>query len=218
MVSLARATLTATGVTVSQSRSSTSAPCRAPLRGSSRVGRPHPGGGGLRASGARQRIRSGRRGRRPRGGILLLTAVTALVLLVVAGAALLAACGSPADGAPSPSAAAAGGKPFVGSPAAAVTAYWALVDAGDYAGLRAACAPGSAAALTPASDDIGRARLLRVARVRRALGGVRVQADVRIVPAREATPWGEAGTHTLFVSLAEAPSGGWLVTSWGTSP
>ncbi len=164
------------------------------------------------------RTRLGRRGRRPRGRVLQLTPATALVLVVVAGAALLAACDGSAGGAPSPSAAAPGSRPFVGSPAAAATAYWALVDAGDYAGLRAACAPGSTAALTPASDYIERARLLRVARVRRASGGAQVQADVRIVPAGEATPWGEAGTHTLFVDLAEAPGGGWLVTSWGTSP
>ena len=218
MVSLSRATFTAMGVTVSQSRSSTSAPCGAPLpHGGNRARRPHKGGGGPRVAAALRCTRLGRRDRRPRGGVLPLTPATALVLVVVAGAALLAACGGSAGGAPSPAAAAPGSRPFVGSPAAAVTAYWALVDAGDYAGLRAACAPGSTAALTPASDDIERARLLRVARVRRASGGAQVQADVRIVPAGEATPWGEAGTHTLFIDLAEAP-GGWLVTSWGTSP
>jgi hypothetical protein len=32
------------------------------------------------------------------------------------------------------------------------------------------------------------------------------------------TPWGEAGPHTLFVDLVQAPGGGWLVAGWGTSP
>lgn len=99
-----------------------------------------------------------------------------------------------------------------------MAAYWSLVDADDYPGLSAACAPGSAAALTPASDDIERARLLRVASVRREAGGAQVQADVRIVPAGQTTPWGGSGTRTLFVDLTKAPGGGWLVASWGTSP
>ena len=131
---------------------------------------------------------------------------------MLAGAALLAACGGSSGGAASPSAssaaAAPGSAPLAGSPKEAVAAYWALVDTGDYDALRAACTPGSPAALTAASDDIERARLLRVARVRRAPGGAQVQADVRIVPAGAATPWGEPGTHTLFVDLAVAPGGG----------
>ena len=44
-----------------------------------------------------------------------------------------------------------------------------------------------------------------MARVRRQSGGAQVQADVRIVPAGQATPWGAPGTHTLFVNLAEVP-------------
>jgi hypothetical protein len=148
---------------------------------------------------------------------------TAIALAVaVTGAALLAACGGSSGGAASPSAsrstAAPGSRPLTGSPTQAVAAYWTLVDAGDYQGLKAACSPGSAAALTAATDDIERARLLRVARVRRQPGGAQVEADVRIVPAGQTTPWGAPGAHTLFVNLAEAPGGGWLVTSWGTSP
>ena len=150
----------------------------------------------------------------------MLTTAIALALAVI-GVALLAACGGSSGGATSPSASSAttapGGRPLTGSPEQAVAAYWALVDAGDYQALKAACSPGSAAALTAATDDIARARLLRVARVRRQPGGAQVQADVRIVPAGQATPWGAPGTHTLFVNLAEV-SGGWLVTSWGTSP
>jgi hypothetical protein len=218
VVSLSRATFTATGVTVPQSRSRTSASWGAPLPDGGGRARRAQERGGLRAADATRSAHPGRRGREPRGGARPLGPQTALCLAVVVAAALLTACGSSAGGTPSPSAASPGGKPFVGSPAAATAAYWALVDAGDYAGLRAACAPGSAAALTPASDDIERARLLRVARVRRASGGAQVEAEVRIVPAGEATPWGETGTHTLFVDLAEAPGGGWLVTSWGTGP
>ena len=91
-----------------------------------------------------------------------LLAAGLVVTAVLAGAALLAACGGSSGGAPpppaspgaapstsaAPTAAAPGSRPFAGSPAQAVAAYWALVDAGDYAGLRAACTPDSAAALT----------------------------------------------------------------------
>jgi hypothetical protein len=148
---------------------------------------------------------------------------TAIALaMALTGAALLAACAGSSGGAASPSASPAttapGSRPLVGSPKQAVAAYWALVNAGDYQGLKAVCSPGSTAALTAASDDIERARLLRVARVRRRPGGAQVEADVRIVPAGQATPWGAPGAHTLFVNLAETPGGGWLVTSWGTSP
>jgi hypothetical protein len=74
------------------------------------------------------------------------------------------------------------------------------------------------AALAAASSDIRRARVLRVARVRREPGGAQVQVDVRIVPTGMTTPWGAPGTHTLFVKLTGSASGGWLVASWGTSP
>jgi hypothetical protein len=150
-----------------------------------------------------------------------LFAAALLVAAVFAGAALLSACGGSSGGAPSPSASSAaavpGSTPFPGSPKEAAAAYWALVDADDYAGLSGACTPGSSAALTAASDDIAHARLLRVARVRRESGGAQVQADVRIDPSDATTPWGEPGAHTLFVDLTEA-DGGWLVSSWGTSP
>jgi hypothetical protein len=160
-----------------------------------------------------------------------MVAAVLLIAALPAGAALLAACGGSSGGAASPtltasaapSASAAstpapGTQPFTGSPQQAVAAYWALVDAGDYGGLGAACTPGSAAALTAASSDIRHARVVRVARVRREPGGAQVQADVRIVPRGETTPWGAPGTHTLFVRLTGSTSGGWLVASWGTSP
>ena len=160
-----------------------------------------------------------------------MVAAALLIAVLPAGAALLAACGGSSGGARSPAVSASaapsagaastpapGSEPFAGSPQQAVTAYWALVDAGDYGGLGAACTPGSAAALTAASSGIKRARVVRVARVRREPGGAQVQADVRIVPAGEATPWGESGMHTLFVKLTGSASGGWLVASWGTSP
>ena len=148
---------------------------------------------------------------------------TAIALAaLVTGAALLAACGGSSGGAASPSASAAasaaGSAPFAGSPEKAVVAYWALVDAGDHAGLEAVCVPGSPAALSAFSDGIERARLLQTKLVRRDPGSALVQADVRVVPAGEVTPWGEPGAHTLFISLTKAPGGGWLVASCGTSP
>ena len=190
--------------------------------------RPHEGAGPCLPCGGRPPGRSG--GRRPCNSAGTVSAGL-LIAAFLAGAALLAACGGSSGGAPSPavsasaassagaaSAAAPGSEPFAGSPQQAVAAYWALVDAGDYGGLRAACTPGSAAALTAASSDIERARVVRVARVRREPGGAQVPADVRIVPAGETTPWGDPGTHTLFMKLTGSTSGGWLVASWGTSP
>ena len=189
--------------------------------------RPHEGAGPCLPCGGR---RPGRLGSRRPGGLTRAAAAGLAVATVLAGAALLAACGG-SSGAASPSGSAsaasplsptsspaAGNKPLEGSPEQAVAAYWALVDAGDYAGLRAACTPGSAAALTAASSDIRRARVVRVARVRREPGGAQVQADVRVVPASAATPWGGTGTHTLFVKLTESAGSGWLVASWATSP
>jgi len=169
-------------------------------------------------------------GRRPGAQARIITAWL-VVAAALTGAALVAACGGSSGDAPSPavstsaapaasaaSTPAAGGKALTGSPRQAVSAYWALVDAGDYAALRGACTPGSSAALTAAFSDIKRARVVRVARVRHEPGGAQVQADVRIVPAGEATPWGDPGTHTMFMKLTGSTSGGWLVASWGTSP
>jgi hypothetical protein len=145
--------------------------------------------------------------------------VTTLVVAVTA----LGACGGPSAGAASsPPAVAAlpspGSVPLPGTPGQAVAAYWRMVDADDYAGLAAVSAPGAAAAIAAGGDDIAHVELLRVAGVRRAPRAARVEVDVRIVPAGEATPWGPAGPHTLFVDLAETPGGGWLVAGWGTSP
>jgi hypothetical protein len=91
------------------------------------------------------------------------------------------------------------------------------VDADAYERLATVCVPGSAAAVSRATDDIARVRLLRVARVAREAGGAQAQVDVRVTPAEETTPWGAAGRHTLFMQLQESGSG-WLVASWGTSP
>jgi len=176
--------------------------------------RPHEGAGPCVPFGGR---RPGRTLRRARAALL----ASSLVLAAM-GAASLAACGAASTGAASSPAEAAatpapGSAPLAGTPEAAVAAYWEMVDADDYAGIAAASAPG-VAAVTPATDDIGSVELLRVTRVQRTPGGAQVEVDVRIVPATEATPWGEAGRHTLFVNLAKADDGAWLVAGWGSSP
>ena len=175
--------------------------------------RPHEGAGPCVPFGGR---RPGRTLRRARAALL----ASSLVLAAM-GAASLAACGASSTGAASSPAAVAatpapGSAPLAGTPEAAVAAYWRMVDADDYAGIVAASAPG--AAVAPATDDIGSVELLRVTRVQRTSGGAKVEVDVRIVPATEVTPWGEAGRHTLFVDLAKAQDGAWLVAGWGSSP
>ncbi len=176
--------------------------------------RPHEGAGARVPFGGRRPGRT----RQPAAAAALFAA---LVLLASVAAAELAACGGSSTGGSSSPAASAtpapGSAPLAGSPEAAVAAYWEMVDADDYDGIAAASAPG-AAAVTPAADDIGSVELLRVTRVQGTPGGTRVEVDVRIVPATEVTPWGEAGEHTLFVDLAETPDGAWLVAGWGTSP
>jgi hypothetical protein len=188
--------------------------------------KPHEGGGPCVPYGGRHPGRhdggDGLSGLRRRCLAPLLAA--GLVAAAIVSGTLLAACGGssggvqggagsslPASATPSP-----GSAPFRGTPRQAVAAYWALVGSGDRKGLTAACVPGSTAA--SASSDIAGARLLRVARVTRRPGGAQVQADVRIVPASATTPWGETGTHTLFIDLTKTAGGGWLVSSWGTSP
>jgi hypothetical protein len=176
--------------------------------------RPHEGAGPCIPFGGRRPGRDGLRAGRA-------TLLPALILIVM-GAALLAACGGSSTGASEPPSAAAtpepASSPLPGTPEEATVAFWRMVDADDYAGLTAAAAPGVTAAVTAATDDMAQATLLRVIRVERQPGGgAQVEADVRIVPSGQVTPWGEAGEHTLFVDLAEAP-GGWLVTGWGTSP
>lgn len=159
------------------------------------------------------------------GGAILVT----ILLLATLGAVSLAACGGSSNGAApaSPSASSptaststpqpSGASPLPGTPEQAVAAFWKMVDADDFAGIAAASAPG-AVAITAAADDIERAKLLRVAWVQQTTAGAQVQVDVHIVPSGEVTPWGEAGPHTLFVDLIEAPGGGWLVAGWGTGP
>jgi hypothetical protein len=163
----------------------------------------------------------------------------ALLAAALAAGWLLAACGGTDEGAPTPaatatapaasasgpasasspaaSAPAPGSRPLAGSPKEAAAAYWALVDADAYERLATVCVPGSTAAVTRVDDDIARVRLLRVSRVTREAGGAQVQVDVHVTPADEATPWGAAGRHTLFMQLQESGPG-WLVASWGTSP
>lgn len=38
-----------------------------------------------------------------------------------------------------------------------------------------------------------------------------------MTPVKGATPWGDAGRHTLFMQLLRSGDG-WLVAGWGTSP
>ncbi len=178
--------------------------------------RPREGAGPWLPVGGRK---PGRAARRARTALL----ITTLLAAVAVAAAVLAACGDPPGGSsPSPPAAtgapAPGSRSLPGTPAEAVAAYWGMVDDDDYAGISAASVPGSAGLITAATDDLDHVELLRVTRVDRVAGGAQVEVDVRIAPSRETTPWGEAGPHTLFVDLAEAPGGGWLVAGWGTSP
>lgn len=159
----------------------------------------------------------------PRRAAIPSIVITALVA-VIAAAAALAACGSSpgdaASGGPSAvsSPASPAPKPLAGTPRQAVEAFWRLVDADAYDTLAAASRPGSSGLLTAAGDDIAEAELLRIVRVDRQPGSVVVQADVRIIPEGDVTPWGEPGRHTLFVELIEQTPGEWLVAGWGTSP
>jgi hypothetical protein len=145
----------------------------------------------------------------------LCAALTALLL----GAAVTA-CGTTASPSPSPSpSASAGSRPLTGTPRQAAAEYWRLVDANDFAGALAASVPGTRTDMTAVPDDIEHVRLVS-ARAPRGQGGdaVQLEATVYVEPAAGATPWGEAGEHTLFMQLQKAPSGGWLVRGWGTGP
>jgi len=143
----------------------------------------------------------------------LCAALTAFLLAVTT-----AACGTTASPSPSPSASATS-RPLAGTPRQAATEYWRLVDANDFAGALAASVPGTPTDMTAVQDDIEHVRLVsaRAPRVQ-ADGSVQLEVTVYVEPAAGATPWGDAGKHTLFMQLQEAPAGGWLIKQWGTGP
>ena len=140
----------------------------------------------------------------------------ALAAFLLAGTTT--ACGTTASPSPSPSASAAS-RPLAGTPRQAAAEYWRLVDANDFAGALAASVPGTRTDMTAVQDDIEHVRLVS-ARATRAQGGdsVQLEATVYVEPTAGATPWGDAGEHTLFMQLQRAPAGGWLVREWGTGP
>ena len=171
-------------------------------------GRPHGGWSG---------VEPGQRGRAATRSLAVVVASLCLT-------ALLAACGdspgSPEADASSPSPVLSpGSRPLDGTLERAVAEYWRLVDADDFAGVAAASVPDTPTVLSTANDDITRARLVSMRRLgTQADGAVGVEATVFVRPSGDATPWGPAGDHVLFLHLEEAPAGGWLVREWGTGP
>jgi hypothetical protein len=162
--------------------------------------------------------------RSPVGGSGLAT-LLALVLLVEAAVGA-AACGgsslTPAvSRSPTP---APGTKPLTGCLRDAATAYWRLVDSDDYAAIAGAGVPGAPPSARPGNDDILHARLVAVDRVdadKNDPSSRLLQVRVFIEPLKRdqlPTPWGRPARHTLFMYMAKAPHGGWLVRSWGTGP